>query len=200
MVQNFIHCNFWIYCPGKVVEFNYSCCTDSTPHSKHVTALWLVCLPAGLKLKMMHFVHMVYLRIPYNKINSHIALCNTNWLVFLMEISDFLCCTGWTHFRLISQSIASHSRDPVTILGQSTWNLWWANRYSERSFSKSSFFSPVGIGNYLWWTLKTHLHCMLMTLCTQIWTCFITNSISLNKDQHRNAANVWREYFISMQQ
>jgi len=25
---------FWIYCPWKGAGFNYSCCTDSTPHSK----------------------------------------------------------------------------------------------------------------------------------------------------------------------
>jgi len=44
---------------------------------------------------------------------------------------------------------------------------------------RSPIFSVV-IGLYLWWTLKTYLHCTLMTLCTQIWTHFITNSFSLN--------------------
>jgi hypothetical protein len=152
--------------------------------------------PPTARPRPTHGPHTAHSRPAHGQItvpHSLVGLSNGN-------TSFSLCCTGWTQFRPISQSIASHIRDAATILGQSTWNLWWANRYSkDLSVRSPVLFPPLGIGNYLWWIPNTHLHCMLMSLCTQIWTCFITNSISLNKEQFRNAAIVWRKYIFKHQ-
>lgn len=103
----------------------------------------------------------------------------------------------YIHFRQISQSSASRSRDSGSIPGQSMWNLWWANRYWDKSFSKQfSFFCRY----WPLFVMDSYLHCMVTTLCTQNWTCFITKSVLLSKDQYRTAANMWTEYFISVHQ
>jgi len=82
----------------------------------------------------------------------------------------------YIHFRQISQSSVSHRRDPGSVPGQYTWSLWWADRYRDRSFAKQfSFFCryrPLFVID----SEDTYLHCMLTTLCTQIWTCFIMKS------------------------
>lgn len=118
-----------------------------------------------------------------------------------MEIHYVLCEVQIEYlYTLQTNQSASHSRDPGSILGQSMWNLWWANRYWDKSFSKHSVFFCQYWPLFVMESEDTYLHCILMTPCTQIRTCSITKSILLNKDQYRTAENMWRERFISVHQ
>jgi len=106
----------------------------------------------------------------------------------------------YIHFRQISQSSDSHSRDPGSVPGQSS-EIYGGQRDigTGLSLSSSVFFCPYR-PLFVIDSEDTYLHCMLTTLCTQIWTCFIMKSVSLNKDQYRTAANMRREYFTSVHQ